>query len=242
MIFLNLILCLFLPLTVAAEIEDTIQLGPAVEVKSNHRLNNSSDGYIGDAIIHAVPIGFVKLGPLMVNDKGVQLSFLNDQPFALYLNANSHGEYYKSTGMAESETSFFIGGGVRIYPLSIFILKDLEQKSRGQLTRFQLQAPLHLGEDWLFFPTVGYTYFDSAYSDYYYGVSASQATTTRLEHHPENAHEIFYNLKVFYKAFEAWEFYLMLEHKEFSSDITDSPTVNDKTLFTGTTGFMYKFL
>ena len=143
---------------------------------------------------------------------------------SLYVVANLHGEKYKSTNYPTREVSLFAGGGIRLYPLSIYTMSDMETRSQGRITRAQLQAPIST-DSWLIVPTIGYTYYDQKYANYYYGVESNEVLLDRTEYHPPKGSDTFYNLRVFYKLSSNLEIYTMAEYKVFSDEVTLSPTV-----------------
>ena len=220
--------------------ENTIRFGPAVDIRNNHRLFNTAYRFDENEIYQLKPTGYMKWDQFMVNDKGLQYSFYKSLPFEVFVNGNLHGENYESTSIAKRRPTVFAGGGIRIYPLSIFSLWDLEGKSNGQMTQILLQAPVQKGP-WIFFPTLGYTLYSENYAQYYYGVSANESSAQLPSYVLEKGQDSFFNFKLFYQALERWQIYTMTEYRSFHKDIENSPTVNNKSLYTLNLGLVYKF-
>jgi len=222
-----------------AEMEDTFSIGPALEVTGNNRVNNSAKGYGGKFYTQWLPTGYLKWGPVMINDKGLQLSIVQNTPFALYLVGNFQGFIYSTDTIPLKDTSIFAGGGIRIYPLSIYHMQDFERESQGAMTRVQLQYPISL-ENFFVLPTLGYDYYDENFAEYYFGVQTSQATTSMSPYSLVKGSDVFYNLRIFYTLNESWEIYFMAERRDFSREILNSPTTTTNSMQKTVLGVTYK--
>ena len=224
--------------SLASAFENTIRFGPALIFSNDNRQYNTEE-----TTFKIFGTGYMRWNDFWVNDRGLVYSPYNTKTLELFINGNIHGENYESLEVASISNrrpTIFAGGGLRFYPLTIFTLFDLENKSQGQLTRIQLQA-LHIKGPWIIFPTLAYTIYDENYSQYYFGVKPQESSLVVPSYQLNGGHDMFFNFRLFYQIFERWQIYLMAEYLNLSQDIENSPTVSNQSVKTGQLGFIYKF-
>lgn len=90
-------------------------------------------------------------------------------------------------------------------------------------------------------PLIGINWRSKQLNDYYYGVEGSEATATRPEYHAGSSTGILAGLRVDYPVTERWNLFGSLNIEWLSSEMTDSPIVNEDTMVSFLLGAMYKF-
>ena len=238
-IFSSYLCLLFIITSVALNTEaKMLGLGPNLRISDNNRIGNESSSYDKATNYNMEPLALLDWGPFLITDKGLEYNFYRSTAFALYLVGNLDGYEYESTGMEKRSKSIVFGGGVRFYPLSIFHMADLEENSNGGFTRAQLQAPIQLGS-WFIVPTVGVSYYNQNWSQYYFGVETGEASSSRSSYSVGTSSDEFYNIRALWDLNKKWTLYFLAEKRVFSKEITSSPTVKDTDLLEGSIGLIY---
>jgi len=222
--------------------EQRLGFGPGIRQESNFRVDNTLSGYESDPYYKFDPLAHMNWKSFEINDKGLFFNFYRTVAWQVYLLTNFAGENYQSTGLTERQEAIFAGAGFRFYPLSVFYMHDMEGQSEGSFLRALLQIPYTVGPFTLLL-TLGYSDFNELVTDYYYGVSnAEEADSSFAAYETSGSSESIYNLRLIYYIQKKWALYGMSEVRQFSNEITDSPTVKDDSQNIFVVGFWYDFL
>jgi len=95
-------------------------------------------------------------------------------------------------------------------------------------------------------PKVSFTYFESDYTEYYFGITEGEAGRSRNynidgEYNPGSAFVYGANLAVNYAYTEALSFYGFVGVDKFSSEVNNSPIVEKDVIYKTGAGISYRF-
>lgn len=147
-------------------------------------------------------------------------------------------------GMDDRKGSFWAGGAAiwknDIANLSAELLGDASGKSKG--SRFKLQADRRFGVgSFGFTPRLGAEWYDSKFVDFYYGVTASEATVGRSAYQGNSSNAVEAGLRIDYSPARQHNLYLDFGITQFGSAIKDSPLVEKANQSSVSLGYLYKF-
>lgn len=175
-------------------------------------------------------------------DDSVTFSFVVQPQFGGY-NADDSDEL---AGM--SDTSYLVNTGVqaqyRLLPFSFTVaaLHDVTGRTGGNSASAKMAVMVPLDDQrFVLIPSVTATWIDSDITDYYYGVTSSEATSTRSAYDPGTAVNFGYGLTMKYKMAENWGVTLGYVFTQYANDIADSPIVNRSYASTVFAGVSYLF-
>lgn len=145
-------------------------------------------------------------------------------------------------GMDDREWS--IDGGLRFkwnnqfFTLSVTALNDLLNQHQGQEISCVLSREF---KDGLFTPRLGVRYLSDDIVDYYYGVLGDEAIPTRPAYTADAAVDYFAGLSLAIPVGEKWAIIADFEYENLSSEIEDSPIVDQEEILTYIVGAVYRF-
>jgi outer membrane protein len=175
-------------------------------------------------------------------DESLTFSFVLQPQFGGYTSDSSDD----LKGM--SDTSYLINTGVQAqYRLMPFILTvaglhDVTGRTNGNTASARLAVVIPLDDRrFALIPTLSATWQDKNITDYYYGVSNSETTSTRPEYEPDSALNFSYGLIMKYKLTENWVTTLGYILTQLDDQVSDSPIVSRKYASTALAGISYLF-
>ena len=118
-----------------------------------------------------------------------------------------------------------------------------EHGSEAKISAFR---PYALNSKFTLVPGIYVKGFSGDYSDYYFGVTSNEVNRSKTdkltrEYKADTAYSVGANLTAEYKYNEKFSLIGILGVEKFSSEITDSPIVNDDPLFIASIGAKYFF-
>lgn len=147
-------------------------------------------------------------------------------------------------GIGDRQNSFPVGlGTFQLTPIGGFFLYALHDinRSRGNLFEATYAAEL----DWggiTAYPEAGVEYYSSQYTQYYYGVSATEAAASGYApYSPPDAMNPFVNVLLQARLFDGWNANFYLRRKWLGSAIANSPLVDKKHSDAGFVAVVYHF-
>lgn len=147
-----------------------------------------------------------------------------------------------------SDTSYLVNTGVqvqyRLMPFSVTLaaLHDVTGRSEGNSASAKFAAMVPLDDQrFVLIPSIALTWEDSDITDYYYGVTNKEATSTRPAYNPGTAVNVGYGLTMKYQIAENWGATLGYVLTQYADDISDSPIVSRSYSSTVMTGISYIF-
>jgi outer membrane scaffolding protein for murein synthesis (MipA/OmpV family) len=172
-------------------------------------------------------------------------------PFTFAVRAKyAFADGYKSgdapilDGMQDRKGSLWLGPAVQwktdIAKLSFEVLGDALGKSKGIEARLGAEHDFHAGA-FLFTPRVAAEFVDSKYVNYYYGVTAAEATSTRAAYEGKSTVNLEGGLRTAFLIDPANSIFVDVGIKALGKGITDSPLVDRKTTASVAAGYVYRF-
>jgi outer membrane protein len=145
-------------------------------------------------------------------------------------------------GVSEPKWSLELGPviGLRRWPLQAHLSTFFEPTGRhdGLTSRLSLSYPMQFARGYLV-PEVSAIYQSSAYTDYYYAVSAAETTATRPEYTPGAALNSKIQLSWGYELNERWLLMGNFGVEYLGDDIRNSPIVGRDRLWSASLGIAY---
>ena len=146
--------------------------------------------------------------------------------------------------MAERKDSLWLGGAAKwhngIADLSAEWLGDASGNSKGQQFKLQLDRSFRAG-GFQFTPRVAATWLDRKYVDYYYGVTAPEATAGRPFYEGDATVNAEVGLRTVYGLAPRHALSLDVSTTRLGSGIKDSPLVERRNVSRVSFGYVYRF-
>jgi outer membrane scaffolding protein for murein synthesis (MipA/OmpV family) len=145
-------------------------------------------------------------------------------------------------GVAEPKWSLELGPviGLRRWPLQAHLATFFEPTGRhdGVTSRLSLSYPLQYARIYVV-PEVSATYQSGDYADYYYAVSAEEATATRPEYAPGATLNSEIKLSFGFELNERWLLTGKVGVEYLADEIRNSPIVGRDKIWSASLGFAY---
>ena len=234
---------------------ETTQTGTAPQAHNSVGLGFAYNQNIYDGVgnhIQAFPLlnltyddffiqGFT-VGYNAYQDESVSFAFVVQPMFGGYDSDDSDA----LAGM--SDTSYLVNTGVqmqyRLMPFSLTAaaVHDVTGRTGGNSASAKFAATVPLDDTrMVLIPSIAITWLDSDITDYYYGVSQNEATSTRSAYNPGTALNVGYGLTFKYQLAEHWSATLGYVFTQYADDISDSPIVSRSYSSAVIAGFSYLF-
>lgn len=147
-------------------------------------------------------------------------------------------------GMAERKSSFWVGGASSLHTdvatLSVELLGDASSKSKGKRARLGIEHEFRAG-DFDFTPRLALHRFDGKYVDYYYGVRADEATSTRGYYPGKSTTNVEAGVRIGYSLAPHHKLSLDLGTTRLGAGIKASPLVERSRQDGVRFGYLYLF-
>ncbi len=182
---------------------------------------------------------------------GFDLKLASAGPINFSLHSNfALGDGYKSgdapilNGMGDRKGSLWIGPAAQwdasFGKVSFEVLADALRKSKGIEGKLGVERNFRAGSI-MFTPHLAVDFVDKKYVDYYYGVTASQATSNRPAYEGKSTVNIEGGLRTAFIFNPANSVFLDLGAKALGKGITDSPLVDRKVTPGAVLGYLHRF-
>jgi outer membrane protein len=178
----------------------------------------------------------------------LKLGSLSSVDFSL--RAKYSGEGYSSgdaailNGMEDRKSSFWAGGAAiwrsPLARISLEWLGDVSGNSSGQTLRLGAERGFSFGKARLT-PHLGASWLSSNYTDYYYGVRQSEATSARRAYSAGSTVNLTAGLRVDYALTASQSLIMDASVTRYGSAISDSPLVDRSSSPALRLGYLYKF-
>lgn len=121
------------------------------------------------------------------------------------------------------------------------ILGDTLSRNKGFSADLRYTAQFQTGP-LTYVPSIGATWYNSDYNNYYYGVSGNESRRSGLRHYDSGSGvNPYVELLVNYAATKNWNVFVSGRYEHLNSTIKDSPIVNKSGEASFHTGISYKF-
>ena len=248
---LTLLFALLLPWGAAVAAEE------APEQSSEKRAYLGAGPYIqsqpyedADAFAVASPVVFfdnrrfymrwMRLGMYVLGGDDWGLS-VTAQPVPLHYDASDSPVL---AGMEDRENSWEAGlaisGENELGFAELSLFHDILGKSKGTKLRLELGKTIKRGR-WTLVPSVLAIGFSDNYNDYYYGVSNSEATGLRPAYSAGAGINLAAQAYLMFDITENWHLLGNIRADYLSSEISDSPIVDQDWMLSGMVSVLYSF-
>jgi len=181
---------------------------------------------------------------------GIDLKLPSAGPVSFALRARYAFDGYEPddapilNGMEERRDSIWLGAAARwhntIADVSAEWLGDASRHSKGQQFKLVLDHTFRAGAFELT-PRLGATWLDRKYVDYYYGVTAPEATAARPFYEGDATVNAELGLRTVYNLAPRHALSLDVSTTRLGSAIKDSPLVERRNLSSVRFGYVYRF-
>jgi outer membrane protein len=145
-------------------------------------------------------------------------------------------------------TSYLMNTGVqmqyRLMPFSLTVagLHDITGRTTGNSASAKIAATVPLDDKrFVLIPSITAAWESSDITNYYYGVTSGEATSTRPEYNPASAWNMEYGLTFKYEITEHFGATLGYTFTKYANTISDSPIVSRSSSSAILTGISYIF-
>lgn len=217
-----------------------LNLGPALSVHTNIRLNDQNKFQKNNPVVEPIPAFFFRYGPLFLNKNGLGSLVYHTGEFSVLINGLIEGEPYKGISLDERVTSTFWGGILKYDFFEFIFYKDFF-KNKGSQLKLNFAPEYYIGLDWKLTPQVFIQSWSSSYVDYYFGVTAKESSSSGLRTFQG---EQTLNYGTMFEAVHFignWSLVTSLGLKHYGKEVYSSPTVvrQDEVRFIASV--LYKF-
>ena len=147
-------------------------------------------------------------------------------------------------GMEDRKGSLWLGPAVQwktdVAKLSFEVLADTLGKSKGLQAKFGAEHDFRLGSV-LLTPHAAAEFVDKKYVDYYYGVTAAEATANRPGYEGKSTVNLEAGLRAAFMIDKTSSVFVDGGAKALGKGITDSPLVDRKTTASFAAGYIHRF-
>jgi MipA family protein len=182
----------------------------------------------------------------------LKLPWISNDTLSFALRANLFsGQGYKPSddpslaGMAERRGGFWAGGALDWklgeVEMSLEALADVSGDSDGRKLTAGVSRMFVLGDRFTVTPRLGTAWMNDAGVDYYYGVTAAEATAGRAAYSGSSTVNVEAGLGLGYMLTENQMLLLDLSATRLGDGIADSPIVPDDTLTLVSLGYLFRF-
>ena len=120
------------------------------------------------------------------------------------------------------------------------VMHDALARHKGSIVSIDMSKPLFT-KTMLIQPTLGVTYISSNTTDYYYGISAAEATVDRPEYTAGSAWALSARVYVERPLSESWSIIGTASYSHASHEVHDSPIVNTPDAYNVSLGALWVF-
>jgi len=186
--------------------------------------------------------------PLIIRDGEAGLRYITDSEwefaFTGRIETQTFGNHDSEAlrGVASPKWSIEVGPavGVRRWPVHLHLAAYFEPTNRhgGANARFAMSYPIKIKRGYIV-PALAAIYEDSNYTDYYYAVTAAEATPERPEFSPDSALNVKFRVVWGYALSDRWLLSGKLGYEVLDDSIQQSPLVDRDELWSFNLGLAY---
>ena len=193
---------------------------------------------------HLFYVRWTRVGAYFLGDSKDDFSWafsLSAEPQPLGYSAKDSSYLH---GMMNRDSSLQGGLGFDMQYKDTFfnavLFQDLLGKSNSYLARAELGQHVTI-DKWKLYPSIMLTYHAAKFNDYYYGVSQSEATSTRPVYSPSSSVDLSFESYAKYDFSSKWSTLLNFRADYLGKSEQDSPILSDKYMYSGLISLMYKW-
>ena len=213
-----------------SENEWKVSLGGGLIIKSNNRENNIYKRHVKELLFTPLPYITASYGRFSLGAQGLSARIVGFRMVNLSANINRGGDKYLGEAMTKRRTALFGGLSAKYFSWAISFSRDLSGYSKGYQAQLSYSQFTKLNDQLVFKSSLNLDWFDDLYANYYFGVRASEATTTRPTHRALNFFQPGISLMPIYSFKENWSLVNIIGFKFQPKELRESPTVNEKKI------------
>lgn len=197
-----------------------------------------------------LPLVFFENRYVRVFGPGVDVKLPSAGPVEFALRAEYGGNDYKASdatglaGMNDRKASVWLGGKALwrnpVADLRAEALFDASGKSSGQRLSLTAEKHLRLGE-FVFMPRLSVQRLDQKYVNYYYGVTAAEATAARPAYSGKATTNVELGLRTVYPLAPQQSLMLDISTTQLGSGIKNSPLLDKSSTPSARVAYVYRF-
>ncbi len=203
-----------------------------------------------DTDVFAVPLIFYRSEKISVQGNRVTYKLFGDETISFSALAKWRFDGYEEDdsdyleGMDDRDMTVDAGFSVDYYTgwgkASLSVVSDLLSKHNGQEVRLSYSKRFKR-EKFSVTPSAGLVYSSGRLNDYYYGVKSDEALSWRAEYKPSETFQPFAGANIGYEIDEKWSLMGIFGCRWLSSEVTDSPIIDEDFQMIFMAGLMYDF-
>lgn len=215
-------------------------------------VGTSNHFYNGDSITFPIPVFDVRYDNFFISGwtMGYDIYNEDDLTMSLFLNpldgfpikGSKMDSGYKNIDERKTQAAV---GMVVSYKLDFYDMTALVAVSggeRGMKGETRIFKPFRVTDSFALIPSIGASFYSSDYTDYYFGIDSNELDRKITEtYSPSTAYSIGLNLSAEYYLNDKITLLAFLSADKFSSEISDSPIIDNSTLFLMGVGAKYSF-
>lgn len=124
--------------------------------------------------------------------------------------------------------------------LEVMALTDVLNRTDAYIVKSELGTEFSLG-DFTFYPSFLIIYQSQKFIDYYYGVKQNEATPSRAAYMPSAGVDFALQTYISYPLYEDFSLFVNLRADKLSNQVTRSPLVEDRFIYSGLASILYTF-
>lgn len=198
----------------------------------------------------AVPILYLSHKNFRFFANQLDIQLINTDRFMFGVKAEARFDGFEASddpffdGMADRDGGIFAGVRAEYKtPYGNIVgewQSDVSNKSDGAYGSLGSYWTIDHGKgQWV--PRVSLEYYDSDYTDYYFGVRASEAASDRPEYTPDSAMHLDVGVDYFYQLTDRQQLIASLKYRHYDSTVKDSPLVDASGSPRFNLGYLYTF-
>jgi hypothetical protein len=217
-----------------------LNVGPAMNLHSNIRWNNTDTFQRGDPVVEPVPAFFFRYGPVFLNKNGLGSLLYSSGELSLLGMGILEGEPYTSPGLNDRPKGIFLGGILKYNFLELTYYRDFFH-NKGLNFKVNLAPEYYINLDWKLSPQVFVQYWNHDYVDYYFGVHRDEVVTGGLRFYEGNSTMNYGTMFEVLHFIGKWTFVVDVGLKMYGKEVYASPTVVKQNEVRFITSILYKF-
>lgn len=217
-----------------------LNLGPAINIHTNIRLNNKNKFEKNNPVVEPVPAFFFRYGPFFLNKNGLGSLLFNFKDFSIVGMGLLEGEPYDGEGLQKRHQSVYLGTILKFNLIELTYYNDFF-KDRGYNLKLNLAPEIFYNLSWKFSPQLYVQYWDNRYVDYYFGVAADETRSSGFKLY-EGHHTVNYGSMFEVMHFKnRWTFLVSGGVKFYGKEVFSSPTVSRSKEVRFISSVLFKF-
>ncbi len=219
-------------------------IGAAFEMKTNISKNNEKTYYKEDIVLKPIPTFIIRYGTLFLNKDGAGTLLGSYSGISLLGFINYDGEPYEGSGLQKRRKDFFSGVLIDSQYMRIFYKKNwfgLDEEYKGYEYKFVLKHSYRPSLRVRIEPRFYLQYWDNDYSNYYYGISGTEASRSNFTSYHVSGAVMNLSFKTRVEYYDENILYFMDGgYKRYDSKIESSPIVRSANEWSLVSGVVYK--